>query len=251
MLSGGGARGLAHIGALAALRDAGVAIDRLGGTSMGAFIASLCAMGASVQEISAIARREFVQQKPFGDYVWPKHSIIRARRAGALLTRVFGEEIIEQQPRTLYCVSTDLVAAQEVVHRRGRIAAAVARSMSLPGIAPPIRSAAALHVDGGVLNNLPVDVMTAEDEGPVIAVDVMRPFDGPPVGLPGIVETITRSMVLGSWRKVEANRALAQVLIAPRLDSVALFDFARLDEIVRLGRQSADEALARVDIGAL
>jgi predicted acylesterase/phospholipase RssA len=137
----------------------------------------------------------------------------------------------------------DLVAAEEVVHRRGRIAEAVGRSMSLPGVAPPIRADRRLHVDGGVLNNLPVDVMATDGEGPIIAVDVMRPFGGPPHGLPGLVDTISRSMVLGSWRKVEANRALANVLIAPRLDEIQMFDFGRLDEIVRHGRLAAEQAL--------
>jgi hypothetical protein len=90
--------------------------------------------------------------------------------------------------------------------------------------------------------------MAADCEGPVVAVDVMRPFavpDGAPAErpLPGIVDTIGRSMVLASWQRAEAGRALARAVIAPGLADVGMFDFARLREIVEIGRTAARLAL--------
>ena len=91
VLSGGGARGFAHIGALAALAEAGFEFDRIGGCSMGAFIAALGALGRSADEIEAACRDELVRRSPFNDYTLPRVSLIRSRKASAMLERVFGD----------------------------------------------------------------------------------------------------------------------------------------------------------------
>ena len=101
-----------------------------------------------------------------------------------------------------------------------------------------------------MLNNLPVDVMVADEPGPVVAVDVMRRLDaaGVDVGqgplLPTIVETLSRATVLGSVERAEANRALAHVLIAPDVHDVSLRGFRNLDRAVDAGRRAAEQALA-------
>ena len=244
VLSGGGARALAHIGVLRALESAGVVVDRVGGTSMGAALAGLIAMGRSPSDLERTARRELVERNPFRDYTVPRHSLVRAERARAMLERMFGSTRIEELARPMYCVSCDLVGAREVVHRTGLLSDAVGNSMRMPGVAPPRRDNDRLLVDGGVLNNLPVDVMAADDEGPVIAVDVAGHFAHQSGRLPTLVETISRAMVLGSRRKAADSASLAQLSITPRLDNIRLFDFARLDEIVRLGQDAAEKALA-------
>jgi NTE family protein len=105
----------------------------------------------------------------------------------------------------------------------------------------------ALLVDGGVLNNLPVDLMAETDEGPVVAVDVMRRLDPADAGdaprLPSILETLSRATVLGSVERAEANRRLAQLTIAPDVQAVALREFRALDRAVEAGRRAAEEAL--------
>ncbi len=139
VLSGGGARGLAHIGVVEELRRAGIVIDRVGGTSMGAVIAGLVAVGADPPDMVAVARRELVTRRPFGDVTWPRHALVRGIRLAASLRRVYGAARIEDQRTPLFTVSVDLVAAEKVVHRRGPIADAVALSVRLPGVVPPQR----------------------------------------------------------------------------------------------------------------
>ena len=178
VFSGGGARGLAHIGALSALTDAGFAFDRIGGCSMGSFIAAMAAVGHDAEEIQATCARELVRRSPFNDYTLPRVSLIRARKAGAMLERVFGSALMETLERPLFTVSADLLSSLVVVHRRGSIIEAVGASMNLPGLVPPLRRAGRLLVDGGVLNNLPVDHMAEMREGPIVAVDVVRRIDG-------------------------------------------------------------------------
>jgi predicted acylesterase/phospholipase RssA len=134
-----------------------------------------------------------------------------------------------------------------VVHRTGRIADAVALSVRLPGVVPPRRIGDRMHVDGGVLDNLPIGPMVADGEGPVIAVDVAPPFHGLPGvrhgRLPGIVDTIARSMTLAGARATDADRALAHTVIVPTLGDVGILDFARADAIIAAGRSAARDAL--------
>jgi NTE family protein len=246
VLSGGGARGLAHIGVLDELGRAGITVDRVGGTSMGAVVAGLVATGAGPAEMVDAARRELVARRPFGDVTWPRHALVRGTRMRGMLRRVFGDARVEDQRCALFTVSVDLVAAEEVVHRSGRIADAVALSARLPGITPPVRIGRRLHVDGGVLDNLPIGVMAGDGEGPVIAVDVAQPFGAGAGTLPGIVDTIGRSMTLGSWRRADPDRTLARTVIVPELGDLGMFDFARLDELVERGRRAGRAAAAEL-----
>ncbi|MBA3347228.1 MAG: patatin-like phospholipase family protein [Actinobacteria bacterium] len=248
VLSGGGARGFAHIGALAAITEAGYEIDRLGGCSMGAFIAGMAALGLGSEQIRDVCHDELVRRTPFNDWTVPKVALIRSRKAGRMLERVFGELQVEELPRSLFTVSADLLSSRTVVHRRGPLLEAVGASMSIPGLVPPFVRGGQLLVDGGVLNNLPVDLMDDAHEGPVIAVDVVRRLEfehdrGTP-RLPSIMETMTRATVLGSVERAERNRALAALVISPEVQEVGLREFSALDRAIEAGRAAAEAALA-------
>jgi NTE family protein len=250
VVSGGGARAFSHIGVLQALEAEGIEVDRFGGTSMGAFVGAMAALGWAPEAMVEVCRREFAHRAPFSDYTFPRHSLIRARRAASMLRRLFGELALEQLTRPLFTVSADLLSSRMVVHRTGPIVEAVGASMAIPGLAPPVSRSSQLLVDGGVLNNLPIDVMTADERGPVVAVDVMRRLDatgtevdGSP-GMPTILETLARATVLGSVERAEKNRALAHVLITPDVGDVSLRGFRNIDRIVESGRLAAEKALA-------
>ncbi|WP_166658161.1 patatin-like phospholipase family protein [Actinokineospora alba] len=245
VLSGGGARGLAHLGVIDVLLRAGARIDRVGGTSMGALMAGLVAVGLDIDEMLRVVRHELVERKPFSDYTVSRYGLIRAKRGAAMLERVFGDLAIEAQRRSFFAVSVDLVGAEVVVHRRGRFVDAIGLSVRLPGVAPPAWVDGRLHIDGGVLDNLPIGVMASDGEGPVVAVDVMRPFQPVPGDetVPTAVDTIARAMVLASWQRAASGRLLAHTLITPGLDTMGMFDFRRMGEIVDAGRRSAESAL--------
>nr|MDQ4041578.1 patatin-like phospholipase family protein [Actinomycetota bacterium] len=240
VLSGGGARGLAHVGVLAALEESGIAVDRVGGCSMGALIGAQFALGRSPAEIRERSRDELVRRNPLGDYTVPRVALTRGRRGRAMLDRLFGDARIEDMPRDFFCVSSDLVAGTLNVHRSGRVADAVAASVALPGIVPPVRLGERLLVDGGVLDNLPVAEMAATGEGPVIAVDVTARFD--PAAQAGIRETLLRTLTRGSSDTAAAAQAHADVVIEPDVQGIGLLDFARLDELVARGRAAARTA---------
>ena len=247
VLSGGGARALAHVGVIEVLARRGLAVDRVGGTSMGAFVAAMVACGWSPDRILDVCRTEVAQRAPFSDYTLPRHALIRARRAESMLRRVFGDATVEELPLPLFTVSADLLSARMVVHRDGSLVEAVGASMAIPGLAPPVSHGAQLLVDGGVLNNLPIDLMAADEPGPIVAVDVMRRIgDGNGTTLPTILETLSRATVLGSVGRAEANRGLARILVTPDVQDIPLRDFRQLEQAIDAGRRAAETALADV-----
>jgi NTE family protein len=246
VLSGGGARGFAHIGALAELEQDGIEVDRYGGCSMGSFIAAMAASGWRASDIRDRCHEELVRRSPFNDYTLPRVALIRSRKAARMLDRLFAELTIEELAKPLFTVSADLLSSGLVVHRRGSVVEAVGASMSIPGLAPPLPRGGRLLVDGGVLNNLPVDAMADTAEGPIVAVDVVRrlePSDAGEPSLPSIMETLSRATVLGSVERAERNRELALLVVSPDAQDVPLRDFRLLDRAIEAGRAAARSAL--------
>ena len=119
VLAGGGARSLAHLGVLHAFEAAGVTVDRVAGTSMGAYIASLYATGASAADVDDRVFEELVRRNPFGDYRPSLTSLARGERGLAMLRRCFGDTRLEELERELVVVSTDLYERVPIYHHRG------------------------------------------------------------------------------------------------------------------------------------
>jgi NTE family protein len=250
VLSGGGARAFAHIGVLEVLAEEGITFDRVGGTSMGAFVGGMAAEGWSPDRIRGICETEMVRHSPFSDYTLPRHALIRAHRAERMLRRLFGERTLEQLTLPLFTISADMLSARLVIHRTGPLWEAVGASMAIPGLAPPVSHQTQLLIDGGVLNNLPVDIMAADEPGPIVAVDVMRRIDPDELAhsarasVPTILETLSRATVLGSVERAETNRELASVVIVPDVQHISLRDFRQLRGAIDAGRAAAEKALA-------
>jgi NTE family protein len=141
------------------------------------------------------------------------------------------------------------------MHRRGSLIEAVGASMSIPGLVPPLARHGRLLVDGGVLNNLPVDLMDEVGEGPILAVDVVRRLEATAEDeaprLPTIMETLSRATVLGSVERAERNRTLATLVVSPEVPYVGLRVFSALDRAVEAGRVAAERALADGGAAAL
>jgi NTE family protein len=213
----------------------------------------MVALGWTTEDIRDTCEQDLARHKPFNDYTFPRVSLIRARKAARMLERLFGETQMEELPRPLFAVSANLLSGQPVVHREGPLAQAVGASMSIPGIAPPMPLGTALLVDGGILNNLPVDVMAAADEGPIVAIDVVRRMstegEQPPV--PTIGETLARATVLGGAERAEANRRLADVLVTPDVQQVPLRGWSRVDEAIEAGKRAMEAALESHDARVL
>ena len=260
VFSGGGARAFAHLGVVEALRGAGVQIDRVGGVSMGASVAGAVAVEMDDDTMFQTFQRYFVDQNPSGDYTFPAFSVVRGLRTRRLLAEAFGETTIESLPLRFFCLSADLNSRSAVVHRSGLLHEAVFASLAVPGIYPPVpTSEDRLLVDGGMLDNLPVGVMAADPEGPVIAVDVTRveawrPRRVTPAGswrartrrlitgqdteLPRLAETMFRTLGLASSDTVAAARQHADIVIRPVVEGAGLLDWKQLSHMRDAGRDA-------------
>jgi NTE family protein len=271
VFSGGGARAFAHLGVVQELRARGVRIDRAGGVSMGALVAGAVAAEWDDDTMFHRFRRYFVEQNPTGDYTLPAFSLIRGLRTRRLLAEAFGDTTIEDLPIRFFCLSADLNSRAPVIHRTGSLRQAILSSLAVPGVFPPVpTSDGRLLVDGGVLDNLPVETMAADREGPVIAVDVThalvwrpqhatrasgrararRLISGQDVALPRLAETLLQTLVVGSNDTVSAARRHADVVITPTVERVGLLDWNQLPRMRDAGRNAVRELLDK-DPGAL
>jgi NTE family protein len=265
VLGGGGARGFAHIGLIRALEELRVPIDVAGGTSMGAFVSALLALGLDSVEMTHVARETFVRNNFLNDYSLPRVSLIQGRKFGARLAEIFGDTQIEELRRTYFCVSTNLTTGDAVVHDRGPLAVWVGTSMAVPGIAPPIAYEGELLCDGGVLDNLPTGVMQRLERGAIIACNVSTDgylrapgagLDGPDPGAllrhgaldapPRLSEILVRSAMLSSATSMDLAAERADVYVRMPSQDFGIFDWKRLDELVELGYRHAMEQLGPV-----
>ena len=260
VLGGGGARGFAHIGILRALHEAGVPVDRVAGTSMGASLAAQAALGWTPEHLLAMNRRVWLDIRPHRVFKVPIVSVLGRDKADLCATLLYGEARIEDLWTPFFCVSADLATAEMVVHRSGPLQHAVNASTALPAVAPPVLDERGhLLVDGAVLNNLPTDVMRRLGCGTVIASEVgveedasftvdrvptagevvRGRFSGRRVRFPSIMELAMRASLLHStWREKEALET-ADFRFRPPIDAFALMDFGRLEEITKVGYEHA------------
>ena len=267
VLSGGGARALAHLGVLEELHAAGLRFDRVAGVSLGSLVAAATAAGFTPEETYGGFERSFVDTNPSNDFVPPAYSLIRGAKTRRMLYEAFGDRRIEELPLRFFCLSCDLVMREAVLHRTGPVVDAVYPSLAIPGLFPPVATPdGRLLVDGGVLDNLPVAAMARTGEGPVIAVDVTgrthqdtgprrpgmtrlartmrRALTGSDAEIPRLSETIIRTLTAGSIDTVAAARLHADLVVTPRVDAIGLTDWKALAKARDLGRRAAREALA-------
>ncbi len=168
VLGGGGAKGFAHIGVIKRMEEAGIPIDFVGGTSIGAIICAGVAMDMDAATIHAQARNSFVIEKPLTDVTIPLISYYSGQKLNRMLRKNLGERDIEDQWINFFCVSSNLSKACPNIHRRGSFWKAVRASLSIPGALPPVVSNGDLLVDGALMNNLPIDIMVDMGVGQII-----------------------------------------------------------------------------------
>ncbi len=172
VMAGGGARAFTHIGVVKALRECGVPIDLVGGTSMGAIVAAGVASRWNDQELDERFRKAFVEANPLSDYTLPLISLFSGRRVTRLLRAAFGEKDIEDLILPFYCMTANLTTSNADMHTVGRLWRWLRASVSIPGVLPPFNEAGEVHVDGGVIDNFPVRAMRRLGRGVTIGVDI-------------------------------------------------------------------------------
>jgi NTE family protein len=263
VLSGGGARGFAQIGVIQALRESGIAIDAVVGTSVGAIIGAGIAYEWDDAKMREAFRRAMVDGKPLSDWTVPLVALTRGARTTMLLREAFGEIDIEDLPIRFACVSADLTLGATAVHREGLLWRWLRASSAVPGILPPLLHDHRVYVDGAVINNLPTDVLAEENHGHVIAVDigaddtlrtdVDEPASPPWPTLwaerrtlhrrPSSFAILVRAGMVNSETGSARRRELADLLLRPDMQRIGLFDWREFDRAIEIGYRCTREAL--------
>lgn len=278
VLSGGGARGFAHLGVLRALEEAGVGYDMVAGTSIGAVMAAFAGMDLPALEMIAAARRAF-RENPTGDYnLMPLISLISGKRLRRIIDSAVvdscGQHIdIEDLWKSYFCVTSNYSAAREAVHQRGPLARSIRASVSIPGALPPVLLGGQLHIDGGAFNNFPTDVMHRRGAARIIGVDLLcdrelrYDFDEVPGALelmrdwlrgrarryrlPSLTSLLLDTSLLYSHARQQQSQALVDLHFAPGVSRFGLLDWSKFDRIVEVGYRCGVEQLEKFGAAAI
>jgi NTE family protein len=281
-LGGGGARGAAHIGVLKELERMHIQVDYVAGTSMGSIIGSLYASGLSVERIEKEFRERdwsaiLSDRAPYRDLVWRrkqddgnylldlemglrkgKLQIPTGLRAGqklgfelqALLLPVSTIDDFGQLPIPFRAVATDVETGERVVLDHGDLVQSVVASMTVPGVFAPVEIDGRLLVDGGMANNLPVEVVRAMGADVVIAVDVGTPLSTRKE-IQSFLGVTNQAFTFLTTRNSNASAKLADIVIRPELSGISSSDFGDTAEAIERGeaaiegKRAAIERLAR------
>jgi NTE family protein len=255
-LGAGGAKGYAHLGVIEGLAALGVSIDFVAGSSIGAPIAAAVASRMPQVELRRSLDQTFARAFRF---TLPLYSFLSAGALRRDLARIAKGSTFEQMALPLAIVTVDLMARTEVVFRNGDVARAMAASMAIPGIFPPVRWQGRQLVDGGLLNPIPNATVAQSGADVVIGVKLTNPAIEPHPAVrkrsfalraPPIVDTIQAAFEVMQWKIIEDGSGRADVTIEPKFRGpTGLRDFGRADEFVQAGR---DAVLAsRAEIKAL
>jgi predicted acylesterase/phospholipase RssA len=266
-LGGGGARGFAHIGSLRALEEAGIPVDVVAGTSMGANMAAQAAMGWSPDRMVEVNRRVWIEIAPQKKYTLPVVSILGSKKALECGRLMYDDYDIEDLWLPFYCVSSNLTTATPTVHRGGSVLWAVTASSSLPGVAVPVVDGSHLLVDGGLLDNVPTRLLRSWGAGTVIASEVTVETDArflrdrvPTTweavrsrtrrgteredSFPSIAEVAMRAAMLHSTYRQRAAVEGADLALRPPVEAFRMTDWDALDDLVAAGYEHAVQAIA-------
>jgi predicted acylesterase/phospholipase RssA/CRP-like cAMP-binding protein len=267
VLSGGAARALAHLGVFRALDEAAIEVDIVGGASMGSVAAAAFAMDWDLDHMLKLVQK-LSSRRALLDYTYPAAALFATRKITNILLDFFDDVQIEDLWRSFFCVSANLSQASLVVHQNGSLWKGVRASIAIPGVFAPLNHEGDLLVDGGVMNNLPVDVMRDLCEGGlVIAVNATprqekrRAWDfGPsisgwqvlwsrlnpfvkPMKVPSLTNTLVRALDLNSAYRIHSTQHLADLLIEPQTSQFGIMEWSSYEQLIEAGYQAAKQQI--------
>ncbi len=252
-LGGGAARGLAHIGVLEVLEREGIHIDYLAGTSAGAMIGALYAAGISpaflkeyVLDFDSAHRRKLV------DLTLPKSGFLQGDKIIEEMKRVMGgEKTFDQLNIPFACVACDIIRGEEVIFNSGPVSRAVHASIAIPVVFNAVESDGRYLVDGGLLNQVPADVVRAMGAEFVIAVNVVPRYirrsagksSASHEGPPGMMTIMMNTVDIASSCRAEGGMLSADIVIEPQTGGFKPTDFAEAGALVLQGEMAAIDAV--------
>ncbi|MDD2916583.1 MAG: patatin-like phospholipase family protein [Candidatus Gracilibacteria bacterium] len=247
-LGGGGARGLSHIGVIRRLEELGLHPSHIAGTSMGAIIGALYALGRTSHEMEVIIQEIRMTKLIDIDF---KKGLLKGKKVTAFLDEIFGGADFSETRIPLQVVATEFDTGKKTVFREGKISDAVRASIGLPGVFTPFEYRGSVFVDGGLVNNLPVELLP---EGRVIAVSALRDIQRKieytrnllsfeiPIGLFGNSYSILQKTIdIMLSQNEERSRASRKDIcyIHPTYTNLDYYEFHKYEDFIRAGYEAS------------
>jgi len=266
-LGGGGARALAHIGLLKQLERDGISFDYVSGASFGAVIAALYARGDKTDAMERLVKKFFGGFESAFDPTIPFVSFFRGKKMRKMLREAFGDIRIEELPVQFATSAVDLQSGKEHVFDRGPVVEALTATMSLPGAFPPYFLGEKVLVDGGMVNNVPGNLIRERGADIVLGINVSpmqevvslrlledRKSSGKSffryfwdhVKYPPILKIMGRTITLEGREITRLKQLRTDLFLNFHLEEFQLFDFARFKEIIEKGEREAQNHLKEI-----
>ena len=244
VLGGGSVRGMAHLGVLQVLTQAGLKPDLVVGVSAGSVAGGLYSAGVSLERMYEVARD--VAWRKMARLVRPRLGMLDISPLGRMVGRLTNDARIEDMPLPFVAVATDILVGQLVPFTQGPLVDAILASCAVPGVVCPVESNGRLLVDGGVLNDLPVGLARQMGVDTVVAVNLLPPPKLAAERPTNMLEMWSLAFyTLTRLTRVEEGRE-ADVHILPDIADASFIDFRQVDMLVRKGREAAEASLPAI-----
>lgn len=268
VLSGGGAKGIAHVGTLKIIEELGIPVDYIAGTSMGSIIGGLYAYGYSAAELDSILRAAdwelllsdkanrsdiYLTEKRTADQYaltlpFSQHSsllpigILKGQHINnlfyTLTTNAYKVKTFDDLNIPFLCIATDVLSGQAVVLKDGNLAEAMRASMAIPGVFNPVEKDSMILVDGGLVNNFPVEELIAMGADIVIGVDVGFQYKGKEK-LKNMANVLEMSLFMHTKTKIAQNKSRCDILVKPDMTGYGTYSFSATDSLLARGEAAA------------
>lgn len=242
-LGAGSVRGLAHIGLLKTLEEAGIKVDYIAGTSSGSLVGGLYAAGVDLEGLSRLIGS--LSWDHITDLAFPRMGFITGRRIEDLLKILTKGKNIQELKIPFTAVACDLERGEEILLNEGPLYAAIRASISIPGIYVPYRLHGKLLVDGGVLNRVPADVVRKMGAQTVIACDVSFNLSHNRLG--NILDVILQTIDIMERRIQETKMIDADIVIRPAVEDISSTDLGAAEECIEKGRLATKKVLTEIE----
>jgi NTE family protein len=255
-LGGGYARGLAHIGVLEVLEREGIPIDIISGTSIGALIGALYAREKDASLIrKQAAQLDWIGVTSLVDLTLPKSGFIGGKRITNLLRRFLGDAQFKDLDIPFACVATDIMSGEEIILNEGSVLEAVRASISIPVIFKVARTRGRFLVDGGLVNQVPINLAKNMGADFIIAVDITPTKaerieyllqNGGAVKEPTILQVMAQTIYISTCQITGDISQGANAVIHPHLAHIGPGEFHRAQECILEGELAAVDNLAHI-----
>jgi NTE family protein len=244
VLGGGAARGFAHVGVIRVLEQEKIPIHMIVGTSVGSLIGALYASDPNSFNLEWLSFS--IEKDDIFDYsvIYSKMGPVQGERLEKFVQTKVKAKTMEQMKIPFYAVATDLNEGNTWVFEKGSVAKAVRASSSIPGIFQPLELGGKTYVDGGVTDNLPVDVARARGADIIIAVNISKNIRNPQVNT--LIDVILQSISIMGRELVTYKSRGYDVLIEPNVGDVGITDFTQKKRLMDAGIQAAKQAMPRI-----